>query len=401
MSKRVVITAVGVISQMGNSLTDIANGFSNPAPFSLSPDLPDQLTCPISDFNLKSIIGRNKNIRYLNRGASFALGAAFQAITASRLTDGEKGACGLFMGAGPNLDIEGEFPMIGESALDWEKVPALWILKFLPNTAASLTAQILELHSENFTITTACSAGLQALGEAYRKVKDGYLTHALAGAGDSRLSKSGLLAYKKAGALFCPDQPNQPYVPFSKDRKGFVPGEGGAMFLLENLESAQRRGAEILGEVCGYGASMDGDRMTAPDVKGVFAEKAVRSALKESGVDPKEVDLISSHGTGTELNDQMEADMLERIFKNSDSVITSFKSWFGHLSAACGAMELAAVLACMKSGQIPAIPHLETTCNTTLNFAKKNISLTPNTVLLENFGFGGQNSALMVKRWKP
>ena len=401
MPNRVVITSVGLSSSVGNSLSEMVEGLMSPPEFTPSSELPDVLTCPNPHFDLKAITGRNKNLRYLNRGAAFAVGAAFQAMKLAQLSETQKEGCGLFMGAGPNLDIEGEFPNLQEEGLDWEKVPALWILKFLPNTAASLTAQLLGLHGENFTLTTACSAGLQGIGEAFRKIKDGYLTHALAGAGDSRLSKSGLLAYKKSGALFFPDSSDQSYIPFSNVRKGFVPGEGGAMFLLEELDHALERGIPILGEICGYGASMDGYRMTAPDVKGIYAEKVVRAALLEAAVETDKVDLISAHGTGTQLNDEMEANMLERVFEKKSPLITSFKSRFGHLSAACGAMELAAVLTCLQSDQVPGIPHLETTCNSKLNIAKENRSLRANTVLLENFGFGGQNSALVVKRWSP
>lgn len=401
MPQRVVITGVGVISSHGNTLDEIGRSLSHPPCFSPSPHLPEVLTRPIGDFNLKSILGRNKNSRYLNRGAAFAVGAAYQAMIDSSLSDVEKRACGLFMGAGPNLDIEGEFPNLVSSGIDWENVPALWILKFLPNTATSLTAQILGVHGENSTLTTACSAGLQAIGEAYRKIKDGYLTHALAGAGDSRLSGSALRAYQKAGALFSPAEKTQPYIPFAPDRCGFIPGEGGAMFLLESLESAEARGADRLGEICGYGASLDGDRMTAPEVSGTFAEQAVQFALKESNLTPDQVDWISSHGTGTVLNDAMESEMLSRVFAPHNTPVTAFKSYFGHLSAACGAMELAAVLACLKTHTIPAIPHLKEGRHGGLNFVKDNIPMKADTVLLENFGFGGQNSAMVVKRWNP
>lgn len=399
MSNRVVITASGVISSHGNSISEIAESFSTPPTFIPSRVFPEIQTCPVDNFQLKSITGRNKNLRYLNRGAAFSLGAAYKAVESAQLTESERSECGVFIGAGPNLDMEGEFPMIHEDAMDWEKVPALWILKFLPNTAASLTAQLLGLHGENLTITTACSATLQAIGEAFRKIKHGYLSIALAGGGDSRLSKSALIAYKKAGALFAPDQPEQPYIPFSNNRKGFIPGEGGAVFLLENLEHARARNARILGEICGYGASLDGHQMTAPDINGVYAQQAVQAALKEANTKPGEVDLISTHGTGTELNDQMEATMLERVFKSQRPWVTAFKSRFGHLSAACGAVELAAVLGCMEKKEIPGIPNLGSSCSSILNFVKENIPLAPKTVLLENFGFGGQNSALIVKQW--
>jgi len=134
---------------------------------------------------------------------------------------------------------------------------ALWMLKFLPNTAASVIAKLAGIHGENQTLTTACSASMQAIGEAFRKIRDGYIELAFAGGGDSRLSKSSILAYKKAHAL-CDGtgSPERASRPFDNSRNGFVPGEGGAFFLLEELEHAKSRGAKIYCEICGYGADI-------------------------------------------------------------------------------------------------------------------------------------------------
>lgn len=145
---------------------------------------------------------------------------------------------------------------------------------------------------------------------------------------------------------------------------------------------------------------MDGYNMTAPDPEGRWGEAAVRSALKEADLSPSQIDVVSAHGTGTPLNDAMEADLLARIYGDRRPFVIALKSWIGHLAAACGAVELAIGLACMESGYLPAIRNLKEPCRTDINLVQTAKDLSTQTMLLENFGFGGQNSALVVKRWK-
>lgn len=271
MSNRVVITSIGVTSSLGFSAGEIVRGLRDgKSVFERSGFDPGVWTCPVGpEFSLREFIGRYKNSRYLNRGAGFCAASAVQALTGAGLSDEMLAKAGLFVGSGPNLDIGGEFPEILDGNMDRPTLPALWILKFLPNTAASAISDLGGIHGENSTIGTACSASLQAIGEAFRRVRNGYLDVAIAGGGDSRLSPGAVLAYKKAQALWTGDEDCAAhYSPFDTNRKGFVPGEGGAFFVLENLEHARLRGANIIAEVRGFGASMDGYNMTAPDPSG-------------------------------------------------------------------------------------------------------------------------------------
>ncbi len=399
---RVVITSVGVVSPLGFSSGEIVSAIrEGKSAFERSQFDPCVWTCPVGkDFSPRAFIGRYKNLRYLNRGAAFCAASAMGALKKAALSGEMLQKTGLFVGSGPNLDIGGEFPEIHDGHMDRQDLPALWILKFLPNTAASAIADLAGIHGENATIGTACSASLQAIGEAFRRIRNGYLELALAGGGDSRLSPGALLAYKKAQALWtgngdCAVE----YSPFGVNRKGFVPGEGGAFFLLENLDHAQARGAEIIAEVCGFGTSMDGCNMTAPDPTGKWGEAAVRFALVEAGVGPGEIDIISAHGTGTQLNDEMESNLIGRIFASHKPRIIAIKSWVGHLAAACGAVELAIGLACLENGLLPRIRNLVQPCNDSLNFVRENLDIPARTMLFENFGFGGQNAALVVRKW--
>jgi len=399
MSRRVVITAMGVCSSLGGSPEQIIHNLKKGNVFFSRPVFDDEVVVsPVQDFKIKSIIGHFKDRRYLNRGSQFCVAAAGETIRKSGIEKDSLHKAGLFIGAGPNLDMGGEFPEISGSQIDREDLMALWMLRFLPNTAVSAIAKYAGIHGENLTITTACAASLQAIGEAFRKIRDGYLDLAFAGGGDSRLSPGGILAYKKANALCVGNgDPKKAARPFDEKRQGFVPGEGGAMFLLEEVSHAVKRGASILAEICGYGCSLDGYNMTAPDPHAKWGEKALIGALTDAGMNPDDIDVISSHGTGTPLNDEMEAALIDRVFSGHQPFVIAFKSWIGHIAAACGALELAMTLTCMKNNYIPEIRNLDDPCHSRLNFVSEALEHAADTVLLENFGFGGQNSALIIR----
>lgn len=401
MSRRVVITSIGIISALGNTPETIAENLRRGrVGFQPSPHDPSVPVCPITDFDVRAHTGRFKNLRYLNRGAALATAAAVQALDHAQLSAGMRGAAGLFVGGGPNLDIGGEFPDITEGQLAGARLSALWLLRFLPNTAASAIAQLAGLHGENLTVGTACSASLQAIGEAFRKVKDGYLDVALAGGGDSRLSAGGILAYKKAQALYAGElPPDRASRPFDERRAGFVPGEGGAFVVMEGLDHARRRGADIWAELLGYGAALDAYNMTAPQPDGRWAEQVVRGALAEAALRPEDVDMVSAHGTGTPLNDAMEAAVIQRLYPSVGPDVLAYKSWLGHLASACGAMETVLGLIGMRQGVFPPVRNLETPCLTGVSFLRKARTRVPGALLVENFGFGGQNSALVIKKW--
>jgi 3-oxoacyl-[acyl-carrier-protein] synthase II len=401
MHRRVVITSIGVISSLGFTLEEILNNLKDEnTSFERSHFDSEVVVSPINGFDIKDFAGHFKDRRYLNRGAQFCVASAIEAVKKAGIDKKLLAEAGLFLGAGPNLDIGGEFPDVKGGEIDRRDLMALWMLKFLPNTAASVIAKLAGIHGENQTLTTACSASLQAIGEAFRKIRDGYIDLAFAGGGDSRLSKSSILAYKKAHAL-CDGtgKPERAIRPFDRSRNGFVPGEGGAFFLLEDLQHAKKRGAVIYGEICGYGASIDGYSMTAPEPDGIWAERAVNAALQEAEFAPSDIDVISSHGTGTLLNDSMEADLIDRVYAKRPPFIIALKSWIGHIAAACGAVELALCLACMKYSYLPKIRNLDEPCHAGLNFVREEQSCPIRNILLENFGFGGQNSALIVRKY--
>ncbi len=388
MKPRVVITGAAFFCPLGNSGKDVISAMvENRTAFKRADFDLDLVVAQVPDFNLKTHTGRYKNARYLNRGAALGVAAALRAVKGSGLSSNMLENAGLFTGAGPNLDQE--------------KRSALWILKFLPNTAAAAVADLVGIHGESFTISTACATTLQVVGEAFQKIRNGNLDLALAGGGDSRINPGAALAYKMAGAL-CTEKgdPAKVHRPFDLGRNGFVMGEGGGFVILESLDHAKKRGADILAEVAGAGASMDGGNMTAPEASGIWMEKAVQKALTQAELPSDKIDVVSTHGTGTQLNDAMETALMERMFAEKSPQIIALKSWIGHLSTACGVVELAIGLSLMKKGILPAVRNLKDPSSPYLNFTAENREISFNTLLLQNFGFGGQNAALVVKKWR-
>ncbi len=370
---RTVITTASLLSPVGNFAGDTIHTFSpHSAPITMEccgeKEIP---TRQIANFNLTDWIGRNKNRRYLHRASQLTVAAALSCFQSANLSEQEKMECSLVVGAGPYLEEE-------PSNLNARK--ALWLLHHLPNTAASFIALASGLKGESITMGTACSASLQAIGTAYRMIQTGYWKRALAGGGDSRVSPVALHGYFQAGALYHLEDKGQSYRPLGGKPTGFIPSEGAAFFLLEEYESAKKRGAPILAEVLGFGSTVDGHNMTAPEPSGENQKRAVQTALKHAGLSADQIHRISAHGTGTPLNDEMESGLLRQLFTipanepilaSQRPTIVAHKTELGHLASACGAAELALEL-CQTQGK-------------------------QQTILLENFGFGGQNSALIIQ----
>lgn len=400
MARRVVISSFGIVSSLGSSEDAILDSFRNGrTAFTRTPLDPDLPVCPVEGFNPREHTGRCKELRYLNRGAQFSVASAMDALKNSGLESGDWGKAGLFVGTGPNLDVTAEFPDIRDGCLDTPGLQALWILKYLPNTAASLISQLAGIKGESLTIGTACAATLQAVGEAFSRIKAGRLDVALAGGGHSCINPGNLLAYKKAGALYRGElEPALAMRPFDSGRGGFVAGEGGAFFVLEEREHARRRGARIHAEVCGYGCSLDACAMTAPDAGGESGRAAVLKALAEAELSGDSIGLISAHATSTMLNDEVESIIIEGIQGGGRPSVIALKSWAGHCAAACGAVELALALVLMKNSLLPEIRNLTEPCSREIDFVREQRKHDFSSLLLENFGFGGQNCALVVRR---
>lgn len=396
--ERVVITGAGCCTSLGWEAGGIARSFAEGrTAFASDGGRP---VCPVADTGgdaASARLGAWRHRRYLNRGALFAVLSGLRAAASAGYDPEMPPETCLIGAAGPMLDFGRER---GLPPADPADLDALWLLRWLPNTANAALARFLGIHGEGLVIGTACASALQAMGEGFRRVRSGLSARVLVAAGDSRLSEGGLLGYGKAHALSRNPVPEAAARPFDAARDGFVPGEGGAAFVLEPLEAARSRNARIVAEVLGFGASLDGGALTAPDESARYAERAVRDALADAGCAPGEVDWVSAHGTGTPLNDRSEALLLERVFADARPAVTALKSWIGHGSAACGGMELALLLAAARGGMLPPVRNLCEPCSARVDFVRSPRPFPGPVGLLENFGFGGQNAALAVRLWR-
>ena len=368
---RVVITGIGCCTSLGWEQGGIARAFAGGCPaFAPSEALPGYSACPVSDLGDDAAYSRFsawRHRRYLNRGAAFAVLSGLRAAASAGFDPHMPPQTCLIGASGPMLDFDREN---GLSPADSEALDALWLLRWLPNTGNTALARFLDIHGEGLVLGTACASALQAIGEGFRRVRYGLSETVLCSGGDSRLSRGGMLGYAKAHAL----------------SRNPVPSEAS-------------RGAAVFAELLGFGASLDGGALTAPDESARFAEQAVRGALADAGLEPHAVDWVSAHGTGTPLNDRSEAVLLERVFAQAEArpAVTALKSWIGHGSAACGGMELALMLAAWRSGRLPPIRNLRAPCSGLLDFAVATRPFPGPVGVLENFGFGGQNAALVVR----
>jgi 3-oxoacyl-[acyl-carrier-protein] synthase II len=276
-------------------------------------------------------------------------------------------------------------------------------LKYLPNMVAAHISMIVNAQGPNSTITTACSAGTQAIGEAFRLIGRGDAEIILAGGADSRVDPLLLLGYVALGALSKADRPpTEVSRPFDARRDGFVLGEGAGVLILEEMERAKRRGATIYAEVIGYGSSFDAYAVTKPDPKAGGAVRAIEWSLREARVDPQDIDCINAHGTSTRLNDIMETMAVKRVFGEGAHALplSSIKSMVGHLIGAAGAVEAAALALTLHTGVVPpTINYRYPDPDCDLDYVPNHARELPVRVALStSFGFGGQNAALVMRR---
>ncbi len=399
----VVITGLGLVSSLGWDASSLASSLAADRTGFVMDERVGCPVCPVTDEGrdwARERLDGWRHRRYLSRAGRLAVLAGLRAARDAGLDhDPALAADTAVIGtAAPMLDVDREPGLPPADPLDLD---ALWLLRWLPNTPVSALAMLLGLHGEGLSCGCACASGLAALGLAWQQVRSGMASRCLVVCGDSRLSLGGLLGYSKCRTVSRRSDPTMAERPFDRDRDGFVPGEGGAAFVLENASLAAARGARVHGAVLGYGAALDGLSLTAPDPAAVQAERAVRLALERACITPEQVDWVSAHGTGTAGNDGAEAAMLGRVFGSGRSgpVIMAVKSWVGHCSSAAGGVETAVCV--MAAGLGLRLPVRNLTSPVAgLNFARGPLHhghVGPSTGLVESFGFGGQNAALVVR----
>jgi 3-oxoacyl-[acyl-carrier-protein] synthase II len=426
--RRVVVTGLGVVAPNGIGKdafwSACVNGKSGVRPiesFDASAH-PVKIGAEVPEFDLKAFVPaqHRKSIKIMGRAARFAVAAAGLAVGDSGLEWPRENPerIGVVMGTGVvPIDLPEIAPLLvgacnGKGELEADRLGTrgnqalfpLWILKYLPNMTAAHISLIHGAQGPNSTITTACAAGTQAVGEAFRLIGRGDCDLALCGGSDSRIDPLLMLAYCSLGALSPANRPaEQVSRPFDGQRDGFVLGEGAGVLVLEELERAKARGAVIYAEVLGMGSSFDAYAVTRPDPEAGGAVRAIRWALREARIDPADVDYINAHGTSTRLNDQMETMAVKRVFNGSSErlPLSSIKSMIGHLIGAAGAVEAVALALTLHQGVVPP------TINQTTPDPLCDLDYVPNsardlpvrTAVSTSFGFGGQNAALVMRQF--
>ncbi|MDQ3531105.1 MAG: beta-ketoacyl-ACP synthase II [Actinomycetota bacterium] len=282
------------------------------------------------------------------------------------------------------------------------RVSPLTVPKMMANAASGAVAMKFGVFGPNYSPVSACATAGHAIGEAYRAIKYGSADVMLAGGSEAALTPFALAAFTRMQALSKRnDEPDRASRPFDADREGFVFGEGAGVLVLESPASAERRGAEVMAELVGYGASADAYHVTQPDPKGLGAERAMRAALADAGATPEEVAYINAHGTGTPFNDRIETLAIKNAFGTEAKriPISSTKSQTGHLLGAAGAIEAAAVVLALQKGIVPGTNNLDKPdpeCD--LDYVPEGPrEVKPGLALSNSFGFGGQNSCLAFR----
>ena len=426
--RRVVITGLGVVAPNGIGKdafwSACLNGISGVGPirsFDASAH-PVKIAAEVNNFDVTPYMPANqrKSLKIMSRAMRFAVGAAGLSIQDSGLDLDKEDPTrlGVVMGTGlVPVDLPELTPALVSSCNSEGKLETtllgqkgsgalfpLWILKYLPNMVAAHISLAFNAQGPNSTITTACSAGTQAVGEAFRLIARNDADLVLAGGADSRIDPLLILAYTALGAPSTSDRPAAEVSrPFDGQRNGFVLGEGAGVLMLEELEHAKKRGATIYAEVLGLGSSFDAYAATKPDPEAKGAARAIRESLREARIDPSDVDYINAHGTSTRLNDQMETTAVKQVFRENAKMLplSSIKSMVGHLIGAAGAVEAVALAMTLHSGAVPP------TINQTQRDPACDLDYVPNTArelpvkvaVSTSFGFGGQNAALVMRQF--
>jgi len=411
MKRRVVVTSYGAISPVGNDVDEI---FDNLVKGKNGIDHIKSLD--VSDFKVK-VAGEIKNfdfegffepqvLRKNDRVNLLALIAAHEVFqkAAFKENDYDPYKFGVYIASG----IGGINTLFEQAKVGIEKGFNRISPYFTTNALINMPGAILSikygLKGISLPIVTACSASNNAIGEAYKSIKDGYLDLALAGGVESALNKFGMGAFASLKAISFSSDPNNASTPFDKNRNGFIMSEGAGILLLEEYEHAKKRGANILAEIVGYSSFSDAYHVTAPheDADGIV--RSILGAISEAKIKPEDIGYINAHGTSTYLNDKTETHAIKRVFDKYayDVNISSTKSMTGHMLGATGAVESIVCINVLNKSLIPPTINLrnfdpECDLNYTPNkYVKKNVDYALNI----NLGFGGHNGALIFKKVK-
>ncbi len=408
--RRVVVTGLGAVTPIGNNMEEYWNGLvtgvNGIAPITRfdTTDFKSKLAAEVKNFDPSAVLDKG-TVRKTDLYTQYALVSAEEAMQdsgiAGKVAEDE---LGVYFGSGVGgieTTLENHEGILAGGP---KKVSPQFVPKMIINIAAGQIAIRFNAHGNAMCMSTACATGTTAIGEAYRAIKDGYLTAAICGGSESSVNPLCVAGFINCMALSQATDPNEASLPFDSRRAGFVLGEGAATLILEEYEHAVARGAKIYAEICGYGATCDAHHITAPDPEATYTAKAIEKAL--AGVEYATDSLyINAHGTGTALNDATETKAFKLAFGEEGAKkvkISSTKSMTGHMLGAAGAAEAIACVKALETGILPPTINL-TSPDPALDLdyvpcKAQNVQV--DTAISTSLGFGGHNACIAFRRVK-
>ncbi|MDR1114375.1 MAG: beta-ketoacyl-ACP synthase II [Candidatus Margulisbacteria bacterium] len=413
MTKRVVITGVGTINALGNSVAEFwprllagETGIAKITTFDVSA-FKAQIAASVKDFNIENWGVDKKESKRMSRFIQFAVAASLEAVRDSGFdikSDPEEVGVIVSSGIG-GLEIieEAQRTLLDKGPA---KISPFVVPMMIADSAAGAVSIQTGAKGVNMAIVTACASGTHSVGEAFEWIKRGQAKAMLAGGAEACITPVCLGGFCAARAL-CSDSNDAPQKacrPFDASRAGFVMGEGAGVLFLEEMESALRRGAKIYAEMVGYGATGDAYHITSPAPAGEGAARAIKMALREADLQPADIDYINAHGTSTELNDKYETQAIANIFGADTKVnISSTKGALGHCLGAAGGLEAVILAKTVETDQLPPTLNYQTPDPNfpQLNFTpNKSVQRTVRAAMSSSFGFGGHNAIVVFKKFQ-
>ena len=411
MKRRVVITGMGVVSPIGNNVEEVWDalqegrcGIGKVTHFDTS-EFRAKLAGEVKDLDMEQYFTK-RELKFNDRFTQFARIAAKQAYADSGLSEDtiKADAFGVILGSG----IGGIATIEGASTTLKDRGPSRVSPYFIPmaliNLAPGSVAIDLGAKGNVSSVVTACAASTNAIGEAFHRIRDGYEDIIAAGGSEASITPVAMAGFASMRALHEGEDPMRASIPFDAQRKGFVMGEGAGVLILEELEHALARKANIYGEIVGYGSTCDANHITAPLADGAQAARAMTMAIEDGKLTTADIDYINAHGTSTPLNDASETLAVKKAF-GADArkpYVSSTKSMSGHLLGASGALEAIISTLAVKNSFVPATinyQHADPACDLNL-VVNEGKHADIRTAMSNSLGFGGHNASIIIRRWE-
>ena len=412
MSKRrVVITGLGAVTPVGLTMDEtwkgIRQGVCGIGPITLydTTDRKVMLAAEVKNFDPDVLVGKSESKR-MDRYCQFAIVAAKEALADSGLdvAQTDAGRCGVIVSSGIGGLSTTEAAQVRGMERGYDKVSPFFIPSIISNMAAGRIAIQAGFQGMCTCPVTACAGGSNAVGDAFRHIRDGYAEVMLCGGSEACITPLAIGGFTAMKALCTSRDPERACIPFDAERSGFVMGEGAGMLMLEELEHARKRGAKIYAEVVGYGATCDAYHITAPAPDGSGGARAMAQALADGDIRAEQVDYVNAHGISTVLNDAGETAAVKTVFgaHAGKIMMSSTKSMTGHMLGAAGAVEAAITALALRDGFVPATIHYQ------LKDEACDLDVVPNVgrqadirvAMSNSLGFGGHNASLVLKKWE-